>query len=77
MVNFGNDWDKLLEDEFKKDYYLKLRQFLANEYKTQRIFPGMYDIFNAMKLTSYNDVKAVIIGQDPYHGEGQAHGLSK
>ena len=76
MVNFGNDWDKLLEDEFKKDYYLKLRQFLANEYKTQRIFPGMYDIFNAMKLTSYNDVKAVIIGQDPYHGEGQAHGLS-
>ncbi len=76
MVNFGNDWDKLLADEFKKDYYLKLRQFLANEYKTQRIFPGMYDIFNAMKLTSYNDVKAVIIGQDPYHGEGQAHGLS-
>lgn len=76
MVNFGNDWDKLLEDEFKKDYYLKLRQSLANEYKTQRIFPGMYDIFNAMKLTSYNDVKAVIIGQDPYHGEGQAHGLS-
>lgn len=76
MVNFGNDWDKLLEDEFKKDYYLKLRQFLANEYKTQRIFPGMYDIFNAMKLTSYNDVKAVIIGQDPYHGDGQAHGLS-
>lgn len=76
MVNFGNDWDKFLEDEFKKDYYLKLRQSLANEYKTQRIFPGMYDIFNAMKLTSYNDVKAVIIGQDPYHGEGQAHGLS-
>ncbi len=76
MVNFGNDWDKLLEDEFKKEYYLKLRHFLANEYKTQRIFPGMYDIFNAMKLTSYNDVKAVIIGQDPYHGEGQAHGLS-
>lgn len=76
MVNFGNDWDKLLEDEFKKEYYLKLRQILTNEYKTQRIFPGMYDIFNAMKLTSYDDVKAVIIGQDPYHGEGQAHGLS-
>ena len=76
MVNFGNDWDKLLEDEFKKDYYLGLRHFLAEEYRTQRIFPGMYDIFNAMKLTSYNDVKAVIIGQDPYHGEGQAHGLS-
>lgn len=76
MVNFNNDWDKLLEGEFDKEYYLKLRQKLINEYRTQRIFPGMYDIFNAMKLTSYNDVKCVIIGQDPYHGEGQAHGLS-
>lgn len=76
MVQFGNEWDSLLEDEFKKEYYLKLRQILIEEYKTQRIFPGMYDIFNAMKLTSYNNVKAVIIGQDPYHGEGQAHGLS-
>ena len=63
-------------DEFTKEYYLKLRQTLIKEYKTQRIFPGMYDIFNAMKLTSYSDVKCVIIGQDPYHGEGQAHGLS-
>ena len=76
MVNFGNDWDELLKDEFTKEYYLKLRKFLVNEYKTQRIFPGMYDIFNALKMTSYNDVKCVIIGQDPYHGEGQAHGLS-
>lgn len=76
MVNFNNDWDKLLEGEFDKEYYLNLRQKLINEYRTQRIFPGMYDIFNAMKLTSYNDVKCVIIGQDPYHGEGQAHGLS-
>lgn len=76
MVNFNNDWDELLKDEFSKDYYLRLRQILINEYRTQRIFPGMYDIFNAMKLTSFNDVKCVIIGQDPYHGEGQAHGLS-
>lgn len=76
MVNFNNEWDALLKNEFEKDYYLKLRQDLINEYRTQRIFPGMYDIFNAMKLTSYNDVKCVIIGQDPYHGEGQAHGLS-
>ena len=76
MVNFENEWDELLKDEFEKDYYLQLRQKLINEYKTQRIYPGMYDIFNAMKLTSYNDVKCVIIGQDPYHGEGQAHGLS-
>lgn len=75
MVELGNEWDELLKDEFKKDYYLKLRQFLINEYKTQRIFPGMYDIFNALKYTSYNNVKAVIIGQDPYHEIGQAHGL--
>lgn len=76
MVNFNNDWDELLKDEFEKEYYLALRQKLINEYRTQRIYPGMYDIFNAMKYTSYNDVKCVIIGQDPYHGEGQAHGLS-
>lgn len=76
MVNFGNEWDELLKDEFEKDYYIRLRQTLIDEYKTQQIFPDMYDIYNAMKLTSYNDVKCVIIGQDPYHGEGQAHGLS-
>lgn len=76
MVNFDNDWDNILQGEFDKEYYLALRQKLITEYKTQRIFPGMYDIFNAMKLTSYDDVKCVIIGQDPYHGEGQAHGLS-
>lgn len=75
MVEFGNDWDELLKDEFKKEYYLNLRQFLINEYKTKRIFPNMYDIFNAFKYTSYENVKAVIIGQDPYHGVGQAHGL--
>ncbi|MBO5104332.1 MAG: uracil-DNA glycosylase [Ruminococcus sp.] len=76
MVNFNNDWDELLKDEFTKEYYLKLRQTLINEYKTQKVFPNMYDIFNAMKLTSYEDVKCVIIGQDPYHNDGQAHGLS-
>ena len=76
MVNFGNDWDALLAGEFDKEYYQHLRKVLINEYRTQRIFPGMYDIYNAMKLTGYNDVKCVILGQDPYHGEGQAHGLS-
>ena len=76
MVNFNNDWDKILDGEFDKDYYVRLKQFLINEYKTCRIYPSMYDIFNAMKLTAYNDVKCVIIGQDPYHGVGQAHGLS-
>ena len=76
MVNFGNDWDELLMGEFDKEYYLKLRQTLIHEYKTQTIYPNMFDIFNAMKLTSYNDVRCVIIGQDPYHNVGQAHGLS-
>ena len=76
MVNFGNDWDQLLKGEFDKEYYLKLRQTLIHEYRTQMIYPNMYDIYNAMKLTSYEDVKCVIIGQDPYHGAGQAHGLS-
>lgn len=75
MVNIGNEWDALLADEFEKEYYIKLRHFLVKEYSTRRIFPDMYDIFNALKYTSYSDVKAVIIGQDPYHGEGQAHGL--
>ncbi len=76
MVNIGNEWDKLLEGEFEKEYYLKLRSFLAKEYKTKTVYPDMYDIFNALKYTSYSDVKVVIIGQDPYHGAGQAHGLS-
>lgn len=75
MVNIGNEWDELLKDEFTKEYYLKLREFLKAEYGTRRIYPNMYDIFNSLKFTSYSDVKAVIIGQDPYHGAGQAHGL--
>ncbi len=75
MVNIGNEWDELLADEFKKDYYLKLREFLKSEYSAQNIYPPMNDIFNALRYTSYSDVKAVILGQDPYHGAGQAHGL--
>lgn len=75
MVNIGNEWDALLADEFKKDYYLQLRQFLISEYNSRTIFPPMNDIFNALRYTSYSDVKAVILGQDPYHGAGQAHGL--
>lgn len=75
MVNIGNSWDEILKDEFKKDYYLKLRQILKEEYKNYTIYPDMYDIFNALKFTAYEDVKAVILGQDPYHGPGQAHGL--
>ncbi len=76
MVNIGNDWDALLAPEFQSASYQKLRQFLIQEYRTQRIYPGMYDIFNALKYTPYSEVKCVILGQDPYHGEGQAHGLS-
>lgn len=75
MVNIGNDWDQVLEGEFEKEYYQKLRQFLISEYKSKTIYPGMYDIFNALKLTPYKEVKAVILGQDPYHQPGQAHGL--
>jgi len=74
-ANFKNDWQAILEPEFKKEYYLKLRAFLANEYRTQTIFPKAEQIFSALHLTAYEDVKVVIIGQDPYHGEGQAHGL--
>ncbi len=76
MVNIGNDWDKVLEGEFDKEYYRQLRAFLKYEYKNHIIHPSMHDIFNALKLTSYSDTKAVIIGQDPYHGENQAHGLA-
>ena len=76
MVHIGNDWDEILADEFTKDYYLKLREFLKSEYKSHKIHPDMYDIFNALKWTSYSDTKVVIFGQDPYHEEGQAHGLA-
>ncbi|MDQ0151014.1 uracil-DNA glycosylase [Eubacterium multiforme] len=71
-----NDWDPLLSGEFQKDYYKKIHNFLAREYKTKIIYPDMYDIFNALHFTQYKDVKVVIIGQDPYHGPNQAHGLS-
>ena len=75
MVNLGNDWDGLLKEEFKKDYYLKLREFLKTEYFTKKIYPPMNDIFNALRYTSYEKTRVVILGQDPYHGFGQAHGL--
>ena len=75
MVQFNNSWDILLKDEFKKTYYLNLRKFLVQEYKTQTIYPNMNDIFNALKYTDYKDVKVVMLGQDPYHQPNQAHGL--
>lgn len=75
MVSIGNDWDQMLAEEFTKDYYLKLREFLKAEYSSRTIYPSMYDIFNAFRETAYKDVKVVIIGQDPYHNPGQAHGM--
>lgn len=71
-----NDWNDYLASEFEKDYYKKLRSFLVSEYKSKVIYPNMYDIFNALHFTSYADTKVVILGQDPYHGPNQAHGLS-
>lgn len=75
MISFENDWDSLLSEEFKKDYYLNLREFLKNEYRTQKIYPPMHDIYNALRYTSRENTRVVILGQDPYHGFGQAHGL--
>ena len=75
MIKTGNDWDEVLDDLFKSENYLKIREFLKTEYSTRDIYPSMYDIFNAFKFTPYSNVKAVILGQDPYHEPGQAHGL--
>ena len=75
MHGIGNDWDGMLAAEFEKEYYGKLLAFLAEEYETQRIYPPQPDVFNALRYSSYADTKVVIFGQDPYHQEGQAHGL--
>ncbi|OQO58308.1 uracil-DNA glycosylase [Enterococcus hirae] len=71
-----NSWQTILTDEFEKEYYQKLRNFLKKEYTTQKIHPDMYHIYEALELTPYEKVKVVILGQDPYHGVNQAHGLS-
>lgn len=75
MVVIGNDWDEIIGEEFKKDYYIRLREFLKEEYAKHTVYPDMYSIFNALKLTPYKDVRVVILGQDPYHEPNQAHGL--
>lgn len=76
MVKLGNSWDDILKDEFEKEYYKKIREFLKYEYSHYKIYPEMNDIFSSLKYADFNDIKVVIIGQDPYHEEGQAHGLS-
>jgi uracil-DNA glycosylase len=76
MSVMQNDWAPLLGDEFEKPYYLSLRRQLAEEYRNGMVYPDRHDIYSAFDLTDYTQVKAVILGQDPYHGPGQAHGLS-
>ncbi len=76
MVKFNNSWDDILKEEFEKDYYKNLREFLKQEYSHYKIYPNMNNIFDSLKYASYDNIKVVIIGQDPYHEEGQAHGLS-
>jgi uracil-DNA glycosylase len=73
---FENDWSWILDEELRKDYYLKLREWLKEEYQSANTYPSMYDIFNAFHYTPYQDVKVVLLGQDPYHGPNQAEGLS-
>ena len=75
MVLLNNDWDDLLREEFISDYYLELREFLKKEYSSARIYPQMNDIYNSLRYTSFSNTRVVILGQDPYHGPGQAHGL--
>ena len=76
MVKITSEWDEILKDEFNAPSYLKLREFLKTEYSTHTVYPSMYDIFNSMKHTAFKDIKVVLLGQDPYHNEGQAMGLS-
>jgi uracil-DNA glycosylase len=76
VVKLGNSWDEILKNEFEKEYYSNIRKFLVYEYGHYKIYPDMNDIFNSLKLAEYNNIKVVIIGQDPYHEEGQAHGLA-
>ena len=75
MAKIGNAWDEILAEEFSSESYLALREFLKKEYSERVIYPSMYNIFNALKLTDFNEVKVVILGQDPYHNENQAMGL--
>ena len=76
MVKLNNDWDGKIGQEFEKEYYLKLRRFLKEEYASHSVFPDMYDLFSALKATPFSRVKVVILGQDPYHEPGQAHGMA-
>ena len=71
-----NKFKEIIEEEQKKEYYQKMHEFVVNEYNTKTVYPARSNVFEALKLTPYDNVKVVILGQDPYHGEGEAHGLS-
>jgi len=75
-MTLHNDWDQIIGQEFNKEYYIKIQEFLIQQYKTKIVYPDMQQIFTALKLTPFADVRVVILGQDPYHGPNQAHGLS-
>ena len=75
MYRVKNSWDNYIGEEFQKDYFLKLSEFLTKEYDEKTIFPPKNYVFRALKDTDFDSVKVVILGQDPYHGMGQAHGL--
>ncbi|MGL5278998.1 MAG: uracil-DNA glycosylase [Cetobacterium sp.] len=76
MLKIGNDWDEILKDEVKKEYFVKMKEFLKHEYSEKIVYPAKKEIFTAFQLTPYKNIKIVILGQDPYHGPGQAHGLA-
>ena len=75
MISLGGGWDEVLKDVFESENYKKIREFLKKEYFTRTIYPPMNDLYNCFRLTPYDKIKCVILGQDPYHNEGQAHGL--
>lgn len=75
MKFFGNSWDEVLEEEFNKPYFRELLQKVDEQYSKYRVYPPREKIFSALKLCDYNNIKVVLLGQDPYHGKGQAHGL--
>ena len=75
MISLGGGWDEKLKSVFESENYKKIREFLKTEYFTKTIYPPMNDLYNCFRLTPYDKIKCVILGQDPYHNEGQAHGL--
>ena len=76
MSKINNDWKEILEEEFQKDYFVELKNILEKEYENYTVYPPKKDILNAFFLTPYSEVKVVLLGQDPYHQKGQAHGLA-